>query len=510
MSLISVQSLGITLGTPLFSNLDVTVQKGDRIGLVAANGQGKSTLLRCLAGLLEPTEGSCRYARNTHVTLMLQDPTAAMLALPVRDVVLAGLPAESRDWEAWRADVALEAMALPATTWDRPLGALSGGWQRMVLLARAWLTEPDILLMDEPTNHLDLGRIGQLQRWMDALPKETAVIVASHDRAFLDAVTTRTLFLRGDASMDFALPYSAARASLDEVDAATARRHETELRQADQLRRQAAKLHNIGVNSGSDLLTVKTRQLKDRAERIEAAARPAHREASAGKIRLSDGVTDAKVLLAVNEVTVTTPDGRRLFRTGKLWIHPGDRIVLLGPNGAGKTCLLDTVAQVVRGAAREGFRCNPSVVPGICDQALSHLRPEETVHQAIADRFEGGEQRIRSLLAGAGFPVACQARPISVLSGGQRARLAMLILRLEQPNFYLLDEPTNHLDIEGQEALERELNRSEAACLLVSHDRRFVENVGNRFWVIERGRLMETEAPDAFFAAAMREGSAGD
>ena len=503
MSLISIQSLGITLGAPLFSGLDLTVQPGDRIGLVAANGRGKSTLLRCLAGLMDPTEGQCRFARNTRTTLMVQDPGPDLLALPVRDVVLEALPADSRAWDAWRADVALEAMEIPAASWDRPLGDLSGGWQRMVLLARAWLTEPDILLMDEPTNHLDLQRIGQLQRWMGALPKDTAVIIASHDRAFLDAVTSRTLFLRGEASVDFALPYSAARTSLDEWDAATARRHETELRQADQLRRQAAKLHNIGVNSGSDLLTVKTRQLKDRAARIEAAARPAHKEASAGKIRLAESGTDAKVLLAMNEVRVTTPDGQRLFATGKLWIHPGDRVVLLGGNGAGKSCLLDLVTRAMRGEAREGFRCNPSVIPGICDQTLSHLRPDETLHQVIADRFEVGEQRIRSLLAGAGFPVEQQSRTVAVLSGGQRARLAMLVLRLEQPNFYVLDEPTNHLDIEGQEALERELNRGEAACLLVSHDRRFVRNVGNRFWLIARGRLVEVDGPDDFFAAAM-------
>ncbi len=503
MSLISVQSLGITLGAPLFSGLDITIQAGDRIGLVAANGRGKSTLLRCLAGLADPTEGNCRYARNARVTLMLQDPGSDLLARPVRDVVLGELPADSRAWEAWRADVMLEALEIPAELWDRPLGELSGGWQRMVLLGRAWLTEPDLLLMDEPTNHLDLQRIGQLQRWMGALPRDTTVIIASHDRAFLDAVTSRTLFLRSEASVDFTLPYSTARASLDEWDAATARRHETELRQADQLRRQAARLHNIGVNSGSDLLTVKTKQLKDRAERIEAGARPAHREASAGKIRLAESGTDAKVLLALNEVRVTTPDGQRLFTTGRLWVHPGDRVVLLGANGAGKSRLLDLVTRVMRGEDCEGFRCNPSVIPGICDQTLSHLRPDETLHQVIADRFEVGDQRIRSLLAGAGFPIEQQSRTVSVLSGGQRARLAMLVLRLEQPNFYVLDEPTNHLDIEGQEALERELRRGEAACLLVSHDRRFVRNVGNRFWLIERGRLVEVNAPDDFFEAAM-------
>ena len=505
MSLISIQSLGITLGAPLFSGLDLTVQPGDRIGLVAANGRGKSTLLRCLAGLADPTEGSCRFARNARVTLMVQDPGPDLLALPIRDVVLQELAADSRAWEAWRADVALEALEIPETLWDRPLGELSGGWQRMALLGRAWLTEPDILLMDEPTNHLDLQRIGQLQRWIAALPKDTAVIIASHDRAFLDAITSRTLFLRGEASVDFALPYSPARASLDAWDAATARRHETDLRQADQLRRQAAKLHNIGVNSGSDLLTVKTRQLKDRADLIESAARAAHREASAGTIRLAESGTDAKVLLAMNEVRVTTRDGQRLFTTERLWVHPGDRVVLLGRNGSGKSCLLDLVTRAMRGEACEGIRCNPSIIPGICDQTLSHLRPEETLQQVIADRFEVGEQRIRSLLAGAGFPVEQQSRAVSVLSGGQRARLAMLVLRLEQPNFHVLDEPTNHLDIEGQEALERELNRGEAACLLVSHDRRFVRNVGNRFWLIERRRLVEVDAPDDFFATAMEE-----
>ncbi len=506
MTLISTHSLGMTLGSRLFSHLDLVIQKGDRIGLVAANGRGKSTLLRCLAGLAAPTEGGFTIARGARVTLMVQDPGPELLSRPTRDVVLEALPAETRDWEAWRVDVALDALELPIGLRDRPLGELSGGWQRMALLARAWLTEPDLLLMDEPTNHLDLSRIGQLQRWIADLPKATAVMIASHDRAFLDAVTTRTLFLRAAASPQFARPYSAARASLDESDAATARAHATELRQADQLRRQAAKLHNIGINSGSDLLTVKTKQLRERAERIEAAARPAHREASAGRIMLAESGTEARVLLALRDLAVTAPGGKPLFTMGKLWVHPGDRVVLLGRNGAGKSCLLQLLTRAMRGEAHEGLRLNPSIIPGICDQSLSHLRPEETLQGAIADRFGVGEQRIRSLLAGAGFAVERQGQRVAVLSGGQRARLAMLILRLEQPNFYLLDEPTNHLDIEGQEALEGELNRGEAACLLVSHDRRFVQNVANRFWLIERGRLVETEAAEGYFAAAMGDG----
>ena len=138
----------------------------------------------------------------------------------------------------------------PPTCADRPLGALSGGWQRLVLLARALVTGPDLLLLDEPTNHLDLGRIGALQRLLAALPRGTAVIAASHDRAFLDAVTTRTLFLRPERSALVPLPYSRARAALDERDAADGRAFEVEMKKARQLRQQAAKLHNIGVNSG--------------------------------------------------------------------------------------------------------------------------------------------------------------------------------------------------------------------------------------------------------------------
>jgi ATPase subunit of ABC transporter with duplicated ATPase domains len=141
-------------------------------------------------------------------------------------------------------------------------------------------------------------------------------------------------------------------------------------------------------------------------------------------------------------------------------------------------------------------------VLGYCDQALAGLDDSETPMRAIVRRFDVGEQRARTLLAGCGLAIEKQGRPIGQLSGGQKARLGMLVLRLTQPNFYLLDEPTNHLDIEGQEALEDELMDHQASCLLVSHDRNFVRNVGNRFWLIERKRLVELEGPEGYFASA--------
>lgn len=505
MALITLEAFGVTAGAPLFSHLDLAIHKGDRIGLVARNGSGKSTLLRYLAQRAEPTSGRCRYSRNLRVALMQQEPEPSLLPLPVQEALLQALPAESRAWDAWQVDVALDAMDIPSAMRSRPVGNLSGGWQRMVLLARAWLTKPDLLLMDEPTNHLDLNRVGLLQRWIADLPQEVAVVVASHDRAFLDAVTGRTLFLRQRGSMVFPAPYSEARASLAEFDAATARRHTTEMRQATQLRRQAAKLHNLGVNSGSDLLKVKTKQLRERAERIEASARPSHREASAGQIRLADSGTHARTLLALDAVRVTAPDGRHLFATGRMWIHPGDRVVLLGANGVGKSRLLSLVEDVTLGQQHAGLHASSTIVAGIADQSLSHLRPGESLHDAIGGRFAIGDQRIRSLLTAAGFPVERHTHAIAQLSGGQRSRLAMLILRLTEPNFYLLDEPTNHLDVEGQEMLEEELRQQGSACLLVSHDRRFVENVATRFWLIERGHLTETDDPAGFFHREMRQ-----
>lgn len=509
MALINLRSLGVTLVAPLFSNLNLSIDTGDRLGLVAANGRGKSTLLRTIAGSFEPSTGEVTRTRGLTIGHVEQDIPAGIATLTFREAVLAALPAEQAETEAWRVDVVLEELDVPEELRDRRLSALSGGWQRLAMLARIWVREPDALLLDEPTNHLDLDRIARLEDWLNALPRDVPVIVASHDRAFLDAVTNRTLFLRPDASPVFSLPYSRARSALDEIDASEERRFEKDMKTAQQLRRQAAKLNNIGINSGSDLLTVKTRQLKERAGRIEEAARPAHQERSAGTIRLANSGTHAKVLVTLDDAAVTTPDGTLLFRTGKLWIRQGDRVVLLGRNGVGKTRLVEMVRRAIAEpeAADRALRATPSLVLGYGDQGLSDLADDDTPLGLITRRFSLGEQRVRGLLAGAGIAVEMQSGPIGKLSGGQKARLGMLALRLAAPNFYLLDEPTNHLDIEGQEALEAELMRHEASCLLVSHDRSFVRAVGNRFWLIEKRKLVEVDGPEAFFAeVAAREG----
>jgi len=504
--MINLQNLGVTLRAPLFTGLDLAIAPGDRLGVVAANGAGKSTLLRCIAGDLEPTEGDITRARGVHVGHVQQDAPPALMRLTLDEAVREGLD----EADHWRADIALDSLDAPADLRERPLAQLSGGWLRLALLARTWVADPDLLLLDEPTNHLDLAKILKLEDWLNALPREIAVVVASHDRAFLDAVTSRTLFLRPERSQVFNLPYAPARAALDEADAADARRFDRDMKTAQQLRKQAAKLHNIGVNSGSDLLITKTKQLKQRAERLEVAARPAHQDRSAGAIRLDHRGSHAKVLMAFDDAPVTTPDGTLLFKTGKLFIRQGDRVILLGANGAGKTRLMKLAKATIEGASPSPLvKATTSLVLGCGDQGLADLADDDTPLKAITRPFDVGDQRARSLLAGAGIEILAQEKPIGSLSGGQKARLGMLVLRLIRPTFYLLDEPTNHLDIEGQEALEAELKDDDATCLVVSHDRDFVRAVGSRFWVIDRRRLIEVDDPEAFFAAAREEGSGG-
>ncbi|CAH1670117.1 ABC-F family ATP-binding cassette domain-containing protein [Hyphomicrobiales bacterium] len=502
MSLIAIKALSLVRTAPLFAGLDLAIAKGDRLGLVAANGRGKSSLLRIMAGMEEATSGTLTRSRGLVTAFAPQDPPARLLSMSLYDAVCDALDAEAAETESWRVDVLLDDLMVDESLRHRPVCSLSGGWQRTMLLARAAVVEPDLLLLDEPTNHLDLERIGVLERFLAGLARDCAVIAASHDRAFLDDVTTRTLFLRPVESVDFALPYSRAIQALEERDAARGRQFENDMRKVRALRQQAAKLKNIGINSGSDLLVVKTRQLSERADRLEENARPAHKERSAGAIRLTNGGTHARALVALRDTVISTPDERPLFRTGQLWIENGDRIALLGANGSGKTRFVTRLREALHGQDPD-IRAAASLKAGFSGQTLAQLDIWPTPWEAVKGTSDIGDQWARTLLAGAGIASEAQNAPLSRLSGGQRARLAMLLLRLAQPNFYLLDEPTNHLDIEGQDMLERELVEHGAACLLVSHDRAFVRAVATRFWVILGKKLIEVDDPDPVFDRLM-------
>ena len=494
MGQIGLRDVGVHSPRPLFHNLTFNIGPGDRIGLVAGNGGGKSTLLRCIAGLAEPGSGEITRSRGLRLGFVEQDVPETLLDLTLAEAVRRALPPALREDEAWRVALVLEEFSAPDDLHDRPVRALSGGWQRLMLLARVWINEPGALLLDEPTNHLDGEKIAMLEAWISGPAAATPMLVASHDRSFLDACTTRTLFLRPGISRFYAHPYSFARQLLNDDDAAQERKTAKDSKEVDRLRRNAGALRNIGVNSGSDLLQKKSMQLKERAERLEQTLRPAHIERTAD-IRLASRASHAKVLIAIRDLDVAAPDGRVLFRIAKLDVHQGDRLVVLGRNGVGKSQLIRQLLRATTDPA-PGVRVSPTAVPGYADQMMTHLPDALSPHRFIAARPGIGDQRSTSLLAGAGISVIAQGRPIGLLSPGQKARLGLLALRLLEPNLYLLDEPTNHVDIAGQEQLETEIIAQAATCVLISHDRSFVRAVGTRFLVIEGGRGREIEAPN--------------
>jgi ATPase subunit of ABC transporter with duplicated ATPase domains len=210
--------------------------------------------------------------------------------------------------------------------------------------------------------------------------------------------------------------------------------------------------------------------------------------------------------LAIENLSVTTPPGVPLFRVEKVHVFQGDRIVLLGRNGTGKSQFIKLLRKAVAEPdSVAGIRVSPSVAFGYTDQDMSQLPEQGSPLDFLSTAFDLGDQRTKALLAAVGLAIEKQGKPIAQLSFGQRARLALLALRLAEPNFYLMDEPTNHVDIPGQEALESEILAHAATTILVSHDRSFVRALGTRFLLIDSKRLKEVESPDAFFAAMAAE-----
>jgi ATPase subunit of ABC transporter with duplicated ATPase domains len=496
MSLINVCKLGVLSPRVLFQDLDLAIHETDRIGLIAGNGAGKTTLLRCLAGQLEAGVGEITRRRGLRVGFVEQDVPANLLALSLNEAIRRAIPAAERDARGWRAGAVLDLLDAPASMRERTVAELSGGWQRLALIARVWVTDPDVLLLDEPTNHLDVQRLAVLENWINHATDGVAMVVASHDRQFLDNCTNRTLFLRIEDSRIHAHPFSRARQLLAADDEARDKQLARDGKEAERLRRNSRQLRNVGVNSGSDLLLKKSKQLAERAHAIEQTLQ-VPLKVRAGNIRLASRGTHAKVLLKLDNMAIATPAGQVLFQSGKLTIFQHDRIAVTGANGVGKSQFIRLLHRAVRDEEPPpGISVSPTVVVGYMDQQMSQLPLEPTLLDFVTEQFRLGDQRSLSLLAGAGFDVDTQRRPIARLSPGQKTRLGLLVLRLTEPNFYLMDEPTNHMDIAGQERLEAEILAHEATCVLVSHDRFFAHAIGTRFLHIERGRLCELEGPD--------------
>jgi ATPase subunit of ABC transporter with duplicated ATPase domains len=503
MSQIVAQNVGIAFRETLFRNLSFTLGADDRIGVVGNNGAGKSTLLRCVAGLSDPSEGTVLRPKGLRLGFVEQAIPQNLVAFTLRGAILEAIPKEERDSLEWRADLVLDEFGAPEDMRERSLLHLSGGWQRLVLIARVWVTDPDVLIIDEPTNHLDLKKILMLEHWLNQEAARIPLLMVSHDRRFLDLCTNRTLFLRPDDSRLYAYPFSRARQLLSDDDHALESQKERELKEMQRLRTSAHNLRQIGVNNYSAAALRKSIQIAKRAEAIEGSLTKTHVE-QVRDIKLTNRGTHAKRIIAIEDVTIRRPDGVDLFHINRLEIGRGERVVVLGRNGTGKTQLVRRLRAAflqLDHARADGISIAPSVVVGYIDQNMSQIPDDDVIRDYVGNIHQTGTQRSTALLVSAGFPLAQHTARVSSLSPGEKARLALLSVRLLEPSFYLMDEPTNHIDILGQEQLEAEIVTHEATAILVSHDRKFVENTGTRFLVVEDSRLFEIDSPEPFYRA---------
>jgi ATP-binding cassette, subfamily F, member 3 len=508
MSLLSVENLSFAYGArTVFAGLGFAIEEGDRVGLIGPNGCGKSTLLRVLAGREEIDGGRRQARRGLTIAYVEQDLPPGLERQTARAAVAGGLPPAEREVQSWRIDALLDSFGFGEAERERPLEELSGGWRRLALIARAVASEPDLLLLDEPTNHLDLAKILRLERWMqDELV--CPFVVVSHDRTLLDRTTRRTLVLRDGAIHAFDHACSRARELLTERDIAAARARATEEDEVRRLQASAERLASWGKVYDNEKFSRRAKSMEKRIDKLRAdltaVARADRRELS-----LADEAARANILLRCRNLAIATPDGRKLFGIESFNLARGDRAAILGRNASGKSTLLRRlVAEAAAGgdkvAATAEVYFSPQAKSGYFDQELSRLPADRPLFDFFLHGFTLGDQALRRELARAGFAVAGQGRPMGELSGGERARLLFLLLKLERPNLLILDEPTNHLDIEGRDRLEEEILGKDLTGILVSHDRRLVAAVANRFLVIERGRLREVDSPDPFYDSLTR------
>jgi ATP-binding cassette subfamily F protein uup len=481
MSLIALLNAHVAFGErPLLDGAQLTVQAGERIGLIGRNGTGKSTLLGVLAGRAALDEGEVRRREGMRLILVEQEPQL-LPAKTLQDSLLLRAkgcvawstvdPADER--ERWRFESRLEEFlhrfGLTGTTAPE---SCSGGERKRAVLALALALQPDLLLLDEPTNHLDFEAIERLE---DLLLRVPAAITVTHDRAFLDRITTRIIEL--DRGLLRSYPGNFA---------AYEQRKEQELAAEDSARRRFEKFwqqEEVWIRKGVEARRTRNEGRVRRLEhlRIERAAR---RE-RIGTIRLS--LNDAERsgdLVAEFEGVSKRFATRPLIENLSMRVMRGDRLGLIGPNCAGKSTLIRLMLGELApdaGTVRLGTRLRIAYF----DQLRARLDLTATLAEAISpgsDWVQLGSERkhIVSYLEEFLFPAQRAKSPVRMLSGGERNRLLLARLFAQPANLVVLDEPTNDLDIESLELLEARLQDFQGTLLLVSHDRRFLDNVATQ------------------------------
>jgi ATP-binding cassette subfamily F protein uup len=513
MALITLQDAQLAFGhVALLDHTDFALEGQERVGLIGRNGTGKSSLLKILASLEKPDDGTLQVQTGLRIAYVPQEPIldlqstvfeAASVGLAdaraARDLYLSG--ADGLDLDALQNRIE----ALDAWNWEQrveetlhrlhldgavQVGQLSGGNKKRVALAQALVSRPDVLLLDEPTNHLDLDSITWLEDLL--LEYKGSVVTISHDRAFLDRVATRMVEL--DRGRLLSYPGNFAQYQLLK---------EEQMAQEAVINARADKLlaqEEVWVRKGVEARRTRAQGRITRLERLREQRAQRRDAVGSVKLEVASGTTSGKIVAELERVTqsfATQGGGQRtVIRDFSATILRGDKIGLIGPNGAGKTTLLKIIlGELVptSGTVRQGSKLSVAYF----DQMRDQLDLDATLEDFISpgsEWIEIGSKRthVKSYLSDFLFSPARANAPVRTLSGGERNRLLLARLFARPANVLVLDEPTNDLDIDTLELLEDLLQQYEGTVFLVSHDRRFLDNVVTSTLVFEgEGRWRE-------------------
>ena len=474
----------------IFDELSLGIDDGDRIGIVGRNGDGKSTLIGMLAGEIEPDRG--RVIRTNGVTVGLLGQRDALADnATVGDSIVGDRP----EYE-WAGDARIRGIIAGIAgdiPWDATIGTLSGGQRRRVDLARLLVGEYDVVMLDEPTNHLDVRAINWLAnhlktRWRDG---EGALLVVTHDRWFLDEVCSSMWEVHDRRIEPFEGGFSAYIMQRVERDR---QERVAEERRQNKLRRELAWL-----SRGAQARSTKQKFRIKAAQELIADVPPLRNELELKRMaitRLGKQVVDVKnVSVRFGEADPAAPDDGWVLRDVEWLIGPGDRIGIVGANGAGKTTLINVIQRKLR--PTKGYvKVGKTVRFAVLSQHLDELTAagDDRVRQIVgrfghAIMLDGRDQTPKQLLERLGFSNADMNEPVSDLSGGQRRRLALMLILLEEPNVLILDEPGNDLDVDMLAAVEDMLDGWPGTLILITHDRYLMERVTDNQFAIIDGRL---------------------
>ena len=449
----------------LFKNVELYINKGDKISLVGRNGSGKSTLLKVIAGLLEPDSGEIFIQPGIKVSYMPQEPELDQYP-SLRDVVLSGLPSSGKD-DAFKADILIEKLKIAE---HQPTATASGGERRKAALAKALIGEPDILLLDEPTNHLDITTIEILEEIIAAF--KGAVILISHDRMFLNNTSKTTFWLdrgnmhRNNKGFKFFEEWQEEVINQEII---------TQHNLNKKIEEETEWLHK-GVTARRKRNMGRLRKLQQlRIERREQI-----KQIGNINLNIEEGDFRSKLVIEAKHIAKSFGD-RVIIKDFSTRVIRGNKIGIVGPNGAGKTTLIKILTQKM--APDSGFvRIGKNLQEAYFDQNRMSLDLKKTLWQTLCDKgdhiyVQGKYRHVVAYLKDFLFKPDQAHCPVGALSGGEKNRL-MLAVALAQPsNFLVLDEPTNDLDMDTLDLLQEVLDDYNGTILIVSHDRDFLDRV---------------------------------